>query len=80
MVGLYKNNGREWQRKGEPERVDVHDFPDPEFGKVIPYGVFDIRARDEITYTFRCCIRDAAPGAIPSQASIEMSKLFKNGP
>ena len=41
-MGPYKNNGREWQRKGEPERVDVHDFPDPELGKVIPYGVFDI--------------------------------------
>ena len=42
LVGLYKNGGREWQRKGEPERVDVHDFPDPELGKVIPYGVFDL--------------------------------------
>ncbi|MEO7322504.1 MAG: ISAzo13 family transposase [Burkholderiales bacterium] len=27
IVGPYKNNGREWQRKGEPERVDIHDFP-----------------------------------------------------
>ena len=42
LVGPYKNNGREWQRKGEPERVDIHDFPDPDFGKVIPYGVFDM--------------------------------------
>ena len=42
LVGPYKNNGREWQRKGEPKRVGVHDFPDPELGKVIPYGVFDI--------------------------------------
>jgi hypothetical protein len=42
LVGPYKNYGREWQRKGEPERVDVHDFPDPELGKVIPYGVFDM--------------------------------------
>ena len=42
LMGPYKNNGREWQRKGEPERVDVHDFPDPELGKVIPYGVFDL--------------------------------------
>jgi Rhodopirellula transposase DDE domain len=42
LVGPYKNSGREWQRKGEPERVDVHDFPDPELGKVIPYGVFDL--------------------------------------
>ncbi len=46
LVGPYKNNGREWQPKGEPERVDVHDFPDPELGKVIPYGVFDM-ARNE---------------------------------
>ena len=42
LVGPYKNNGREWQRKGEPERVDIHDFPDPGLGKVIPYGVFDM--------------------------------------
>jgi hypothetical protein len=42
LVGPYKNNGREWQRKGEPEWVDVHDFPDPELGKVISYGVFDL--------------------------------------
>ena len=42
LVGPYRNSGREWQRKGEPERVDVHDFPDPELGKVIPYGVFDM--------------------------------------
>lgn len=42
LVGPYKNHGREWQRKGEPERVDIHDFPDPDLGKVIPYGVFDL--------------------------------------
>ncbi len=39
LVGPYKNAGREWQKKGEPERVDIHDFPDPELGEVIPYGV-----------------------------------------
>ena len=42
LVGPYKNNGREWHRKGEPERVETHDFPDFELGKVIPYGVFDM--------------------------------------
>ena len=42
LVGPYKNAGREWQRKGQPEEVDTHDFPDPELGKVIPYGVFDL--------------------------------------
>ena len=42
--------------------------------------ILGLRVRDEITYTFRCCIRDAAPRTMPSQPSIEMSKLFKNGP
>ena len=42
LVGQFKHGGREWQPKGEPEEVDVHDFPDPELGKVIPYGVFDL--------------------------------------
>ena len=42
LVGQFKNAGREWRPKGEPEAVEVHDFPDPELGKVIPYGVFDL--------------------------------------
>jgi hypothetical protein len=41
LVGDFKNAGREWQRKGEPEPVRVHDFIDKELGKVIPYGVYD---------------------------------------
>lgn len=44
VVGNLKNGGREWQPKGEPVRVDVHDFPDPKVGKAIPYGVYDIGA------------------------------------
>ena len=40
-VGDFKNGGREWQPKGEPEPVRVHDFIDKELGKVIPYGVYD---------------------------------------
>lgn len=42
LVGAFKNGGREWQPKGEPEEVLVHDFVDAELGKVIPYGVFDL--------------------------------------
>ncbi|MDA8384510.1 MAG: ISAzo13 family transposase [Betaproteobacteria bacterium] len=41
-VGPFKNGGREWQPKGEPEKVLVHDFVDKELGKVLPYGVFDL--------------------------------------
>jgi hypothetical protein len=44
VVGTKANKGREWQPKGSPERVDVHDFPDPEIPKAVPYGVYDIGA------------------------------------
>jgi hypothetical protein len=42
LVGTFKNGGREWQPKGKPEEVKVHDFLDTELGKAIPYGVYDI--------------------------------------
>ena len=46
LVGDFKNAGREWQPKGEPENVLVHDFPGDAIGKAIPYGVYDM-ARNE---------------------------------
>jgi hypothetical protein len=46
LVGEFKNPGQEWQPKGEPEKVKVHDFPDKRLGKAIPYGVYDL-ASDE---------------------------------
>ena len=46
LVGNFKNGGREWQPKGQPEKVDVHDFPSDALGKAIPYGVYDIAADD----------------------------------
>lgn len=42
LVGNFKNGGREWQPAGEPELVDVHDFPGDAIGKAIPYGVYDV--------------------------------------
>ena len=44
LVGEFKNGGREWQPKGEPEQVSAHDFLDRELGKAIPYGVYDLAA------------------------------------
>ena len=44
LIGDFKNGGREWRPKGDPERVRVHDFIDPELGKVAPYGVYDVAA------------------------------------
>ncbi len=42
LVGNFKNGGREYQPKGDPEEVRVHDFVDAELGKASPYGVYDI--------------------------------------
>jgi transposase len=42
LVGDFRNGGREWNPQGTPEKVRVHDFVDPELGKAIPYGVYDI--------------------------------------
>lgn len=46
VVGQRANAGKEYQPKGRPERVDVHDFPDPEVPKAIPFGVYDIGANE----------------------------------
>ena len=44
--GTKSNAGREWQPKGRPERTDVHDFPDKDVPKAIPYGVLDVWANE----------------------------------
>ncbi len=44
LIGEFKNGGREWHPKGAPRPVNVHDFKDPELGKVNPYGVYDVAA------------------------------------
>ena len=42
LIGEYRNNGREWGKKGRPVEVNVHDFPDPNVPKAVPYGVYDV--------------------------------------
>jgi hypothetical protein len=44
LVGNFKNGGKEWRPAGDPVQVNVHDFPDKELGKAIPYGIYDIAA------------------------------------
>lgn len=41
-IGNFKNNGREYHKKGEAPEVNVYDFIDKEKGKVAPYGVYDL--------------------------------------
>lgn len=42
LIGRFKNGGRQWRPKGNPERVNVHDFLDKKKGKAIPYGVYEL--------------------------------------
>lgn len=42
QIGNFKNDGREWSKKGEAEEVEVYNFPSNAEGKGIPYGIYDI--------------------------------------
>src|ERR1700693_6064110 len=44
LVGNYKNGGSDYRPKGDPCRVNAHDFEDKKLGKVAPYGVYDVTA------------------------------------
>jgi len=42
LVGNFKNNGKEWHKKGTPTQVKVYDFKSDSQGLAIPYGVYDL--------------------------------------
>jgi hypothetical protein len=44
LIGNFKNGGTDYRPKGDPRRVNVHDFEDKRLGKVVPYGVYDVTA------------------------------------
>ena len=46
LIGNFKNGGSDYRRKGNPLRVNVHDFEDKTLGKVAPYGVYDVTANE----------------------------------
>jgi transposase len=41
-IGTFKNGGREWRPKRDPERVHIYDFIGQGLGRVSPYGVYDL--------------------------------------
>ena len=41
-LGNFSNKGREYCPKGKSVETNMHDFPNKELGKAIPYGVYDI--------------------------------------
>jgi len=42
LVGAFRNAGRTWRPKGQPEKVMVYDFPSRSEGYAIPYGTYDV--------------------------------------
>ncbi|MCY4153415.1 MAG: hypothetical protein OXE94_14440 [Aestuariivita sp.] len=36
LVSNFKNAGRTWRPKGQPDAVNVHDFTDQKLGKAAP--------------------------------------------
>jgi hypothetical protein len=45
LVGAFRNAGRTWRKRGQPDEVNTHDFPQLAEGKAFPYGAYDV-ARD----------------------------------
>ncbi|MCP4458346.1 MAG: ISAzo13 family transposase, partial [Cytophagales bacterium] len=45
-IGDFCNVGKEYRKKGDPEKVRTHDFKDKELGKVTPYGIYDLACNE----------------------------------
>ncbi len=78
LVGDFKNAGAEWQPKGQPEKVRVHDFMLPELGKASPYGVYDRTCNEG--WVNVVVDHDTAEFAVASiQVSIQVAPLWGGG-
>ncbi len=44
LIGNFATPGQHWRPVGQPVETNTHDFPDPELGKAVPYGVYDLAA------------------------------------
>jgi len=42
LIGNFKNNGKEWQAKGQERAVNVYDYLSIADGKAVPYGIYDL--------------------------------------
>lgn len=42
LVGEFANKGSTWRPEGCPEKVNTHDFLDPNKGRAAPYGIYDM--------------------------------------
>jgi transposase len=46
LIGNFKNGGKEWHGKKNPDKVADHDFPGEGIPQAHPYGIYDVK-RDE---------------------------------
>ena len=46
VLGNLKNAGKTYQPQGDPQKIKTPDFPDPNLGKAVPYGVYDIHGNE----------------------------------
>jgi hypothetical protein len=42
ILGNYQNEGQQRRKAKSPQRVNVHDFPDPSVPRAYPYGIYDL--------------------------------------
>jgi hypothetical protein len=42
IVGEFSNKGSTWRPEGCPQEVNMHDFLDPDKGRIAPYGILDL--------------------------------------
>jgi transposase len=64
LVGPYKNAGQTWRKHGDRQPVNMHDFPDKQRGKAIPYGVYDMG--QNVGWVNVGCDHDTASFAVES--------------
>ncbi len=46
VLGNLKSSGKTDRPQGDRKKVKTHDFPDPQLGKAVPYGVYDIHGNE----------------------------------
>jgi len=46
LIGDFSNVGKEYRKKGLAVETRMHDFPDKQLGKAIPYGVYDMESNE----------------------------------
>jgi len=42
LIGNYRNQGRQWRKRGTADKVNGHDFPGPDVPRAYPYGIYDL--------------------------------------